>query len=137
MPFKSGKSGNPAGRPPKNASPTAVMARLARGHAEKAMRVMAEALEDPDPRVRLVAARDILDRAYGKARETLEVIEDQSGVHSLDDATLNVLVDGLKKIYVLKDTHPHLWEQVMQAVEENEKAAVLPPPTKGKSKRGG
>ena len=135
--FKSGFSGNPAGRPPKNASATSMMARLARGHAEKAMRVMAESLDDPDPRVRMVAAKEILDRAYGKAKETVEVIEDQGGVHGFDDESLNVLIDGLKKIYVLKETHPDLWEQIMKAVEENEKTQVLPPPKKGKTKRGG
>ena len=101
------------------------------------MRVMAESLDDLDPRVRMVAAKEILDRAYGKAKETVEVIEDQGGVHGFDDESLNVLIDGLKKIYVLKETHPDLWERIMKAVEENEKTQVLPPPRKDKPKRGG
>jgi HEAT repeat protein len=54
--FRPGESGNPGGRPKG-------IARLAREHA---LQVLVDALDHPNPRVRLTAAVEVLNRGYGK-----------------------------------------------------------------------
>lgn len=57
--FKPGQSGNPGGRPKG-------IAAKAREHADQAIDVLVNGMDDPDPRVRIAAAREILDRGWGK-----------------------------------------------------------------------
>lgn len=55
-----GQSGNPGGRPKG-------IAAIARQHTDKAVDVLVAAMDEDDPRVRVAAAKEILDRGYGKA----------------------------------------------------------------------
>src|SRR4051812_16618811 len=48
------------------------MRAAAQQHAEKALEVLARAMESPDLRVAASAANDILDRAYGKPTPELD-----------------------------------------------------------------
>ena len=57
--FRPGQSGNPGGRPKG-------IAAKAREHTDRAIEVLAEALESQDERVRVTAAEKLLDRGYGK-----------------------------------------------------------------------
>ncbi len=59
MVFKPGQSGNPGGRPKG-------IAALARQHTDKALEVLVEGMENEDPRVRVTAAKEVLDRGWGK-----------------------------------------------------------------------
>lgn len=57
--FKPGQSGNPGGRPKG-------IAAKAREHTDNALTVLVDGMADPDPRVRVSAAKEVLDRGWGK-----------------------------------------------------------------------
>jgi hypothetical protein len=59
-PFPKGVSGNPGGRPKG-------IAAKAREHTDKALDVLVEGMADEDPRVRVAAAKEVLDRGWGKS----------------------------------------------------------------------
>jgi hypothetical protein len=46
---------------------------LARKNSLQAMQTIVDCLKDPDPRVRVTAATTILERAWGKPKETLQL----------------------------------------------------------------
>ena len=63
-----GHSLNPGGRPALPAD----LREAAQAHSSKAMTVLAEMLDDPDPRVRIRAAEVLLDRGYGKPTQQID-----------------------------------------------------------------
>lgn len=68
---KGGSSPNPAGRP-------AVLRDLrerARGYGPEALQMLATVMRDPDagPAARVAAAKELLDRGFGKAVQSLDV----------------------------------------------------------------
>lgn len=65
--FQKGVSGNPGGKP-KGEDVRA----LARKNTKKAMQRIIDLIDDGDPRVAFMAAKEVLDRAYGKPK----VVED-------------------------------------------------------------
>lgn len=65
-PWKPGVSGNPRGRP----KVAEEVRTLARAHGQRAFERLLELIDDPDPRVALMAAKEVLDRAYGKPAQT-------------------------------------------------------------------
>lgn len=66
-PFKKGQSPNPGGRP----KAVKEVIELAREHTTHAVRRLAELLDDPDGRVVVAAAKELLDRGYGKAPQAI------------------------------------------------------------------
>lgn len=74
MPFEPGQIANPKGRPIK----TNMATLEARKHAEKAIFRLAELLDSEDDNIRHKSAVSLLDRAYGKPKETLG-LEDGDG----------------------------------------------------------
>ena len=66
--WKPGVSGNPAGRPKKLVD----IAELCREHGPRAVQVVVSLLDDADSRVRMAAAKELLDRGYGKPTQTIE-----------------------------------------------------------------
>lgn len=58
--FVPGVTGNPGGRPKG-------IAAIARQHTDKAVDVLVAAMDSNDERVKIAAAKEILDRGYGKA----------------------------------------------------------------------
>jgi len=69
--FVKGQSGNPKGRP----AVVKEIRELAQQHGTKAVEVLASLMNDvaQDGRVRIAAARELLDRGYGKASQHIEV----------------------------------------------------------------
>jgi|SRR5215831_18841259 len=60
--WKPGQSGNPSGRPKSDVDLPAIC----RGHTLAAVNVLVECLQDPDKRISLAAARELLDRGHGR-----------------------------------------------------------------------
>ena len=69
-PFVKGQTGNPNG--PK-AMPADIRALLRDRAGPAAVRKLVELIDHDDPKIALAAARDIADRTYGKAKESVEV----------------------------------------------------------------
>lgn len=75
MTWQSGKSGNPAGRTPEDR----MVKRLAREHTEAAIRKLAQWMESDNPKASVAAAIALLDRAWGKPKQAVE-LQDESGL---------------------------------------------------------
>jgi hypothetical protein len=72
MPFKKGISGNPGGRPKKTETLLEIEA-LARQYAPQAMEALVKiAMSGKTDSARVAASIAILDRAFGRPRQTLE-----------------------------------------------------------------
>ena len=66
MPFQAGQSGNPGGRPKESAEIRA----LARQHSPKAFARIIGLIDSEDEKVAFNAAKEVLDRAYGKPAQS-------------------------------------------------------------------
>jgi hypothetical protein len=70
IPFKKGQSGNPGGR----AKVISELRDLARAHTAEAIETLVRALNDKSGSVRIVAARELLDRGWGRAVQSYDVV---------------------------------------------------------------
>lgn len=77
MPFVKGQSGNPGGRPKAVMPDGRTLAEAAREHSPEALRVLVEALSDPD--TALAAAKEILDRGFGRPAQAVELTGEGGG----------------------------------------------------------
>jgi hypothetical protein len=64
-PWRKGESGNPSGRP------KGIEAR-AREHTDQALETLVRALDDPDRRIAITAAGILLDRGWGRCKQTIQ-----------------------------------------------------------------
>ena len=87
--FRPGVTGNPGGRPKG-------IAALAREHKDKALSVLSAALDDEDARVRIAAAREILDRGYGKPVTMTADVTDR--LDDWDDDALAAALDTVRSV---------------------------------------
>lgn len=69
MAFQKGQSGNPGGRPKECAE----VKELAREFGPEAISKLVELMRGDDARVAKAAADSLLDRAYGKAAQTVDM----------------------------------------------------------------
>jgi hypothetical protein len=76
--FKKGESGNPGGRPKLPAE----MREMFQANAPEAFEVLCKHLHANDPKVSVTAAKEILDRAYGRPLQSIDanVTEDGGSV---------------------------------------------------------
>jgi hypothetical protein len=77
MAFVKGQSGNPGGRPKAVMPDGRTLSEAAREHSPEALRVLVEALSNPD--TALAAAKEILDRGFGRPAQALEITGEDGG----------------------------------------------------------
>lgn len=70
------------------------MAAKAREHADKALQVLVEALGDQSGKVRISAARELLDRGFGKSISMTADVSKR--LDDMDDASLDTAIDALR-----------------------------------------
>ena len=84
-----GQSGNPGGRPKG-------IAALAREHKDKALAVLVEAMDDADGRVRIAAAREVLDRGFGKPITMTADVSNK--LDDMDDDAIDAALDAIRSV---------------------------------------
>lgn len=87
MAFQKGQSGNPGGRPKRDAAINGA----ARKHAMRAIETAVAIMDDDTvaPKTRLAAASLILDRGYGKPAQTIDAtISDERDIRDLTTSEL-------------------------------------------------
>lgn len=67
-------------------------------HGPKALQALVKLLDAPDPKIRAVAAREILDRAYGRPMTPTELTGKDGGPIAVDDISD---VDALRRVRFL------------------------------------
>ena len=87
IPFKPGQSGNPGGRPKG-------LGTKAREYGDKCIEVLADALDSDDVKTRIAAARELLDRGYGKPLTMTAEVSNR--LDELDDDTLDAAIGILR-----------------------------------------
>lgn len=87
MPFEKGKSGNPEGRRAEQGN--AQLRKLLEPYQEKAAETIAKLLEDKDKDLQFKAAKDILDRCFGKARQQMDLGATKEFTRALLSVTRN------------------------------------------------
>ena len=75
-PFRPGQSGNPGGRPKSNEH----VRNIARSNSVRAVERLIELIESDDERVALTAAKEVLDRAFGKPKPDTEHDKEQLSI---------------------------------------------------------
>jgi hypothetical protein len=97
IPFQKGQSGNPGGKNKQIEE----MKSLARDNGTKALNRIIELIDCEDPRVCLMAAKEVLDRAFGKVKAEEE---DPGGKSKA--VTINIVrfSDGAKSTLQLEAT---------------------------------
>lgn len=70
-PWQPGQSGNPGGRPKVNPE----LRRAAQEHSAEALDTLVKVMRTGKPSEQLLAAREILDRAWGKPAQAVEVTD--------------------------------------------------------------
>jgi hypothetical protein len=90
-PVQKGKSGNPSGRP----KIVTQIKELARAHGGEAFKKILELMRSDDERVAFAAAQEILNRAYGKPTQAVDVTHKREPA-DFSDAELYAIARGGK-----------------------------------------
>lgn len=89
------------------------------GHSLRtmALKVWQKALEDPDPKIRLAAAKEIADR-FGLVKTTQTKVEHKHQFEGMSDDELRAFIqDRAKATKMIDITPPSLVEEAVQAIE--------------------
>lgn len=77
--FKPGQSGNPGGRSPRVGPNGETIAQLARAHTTEAVERLVRVMRGADDELALKAVQAILDRGWGKPKESVDLDANVTG----------------------------------------------------------
>lgn len=97
MPFQKGQSGNPGGRAQRVTSDGRTLKQICRDHTDKAIAVLVEVLESGSENAKMTAAKEMLDRGWGRATQPISGDDDAPPVsHTMDFGKLST--EALREI---------------------------------------
>ncbi len=102
---------------------------LARDHTEKAIEVLAEILDDEDPKYQIAAAKELLDRGHGKPlNATIHVPASRQQAQRLANMTDAELQAALLSTPLPQLAAPQLYPEEAEAIEAERAAPTAPDP---------
>jgi hypothetical protein len=141
MPFKPGTSGNPGGRPKKTETLLEVEA-LARKYAPQALDVLLKiATEGKSDSARVAAATAILDRAFGRPRQTLQAQNESNVQYFISDKPLTAeewrqsIAPGIEHLVVISSNRYVSSCMMHDAAQGEEAQSVAAPDASIRSRR--
>jgi Family of unknown function (DUF5681) len=90
MPFRKGKSGNPGGRPKVIGEVQALAREHTKGAIETLSTIMCD--EGAPAAARISAANALLDRAYGRAAQTIDTAVTNKPIEKMSDEELMAII---------------------------------------------
>jgi hypothetical protein len=127
--WKPGESGNPAGL----SKPQAEVMRLAREAGPKAMQTLIDLLDDEDPKVRQSSAIALLDRGFGRPKQTVE--------GSVDISITQLHLDAVRELAAVQrrssewpaQERPGMIDGNATVIDVDEGEVVSPSPERGEA----
>lgn len=87
MAFQKGKSGNPGGRSPRRTSDGRTLKEVCREHTDDAIKVLIDILAKGTEGAKLTAAKELLDRGWGRATQPVSGDDDAAPIRTAVDVS--------------------------------------------------
>jgi len=87
MAFQKGQSGNPGGRPHRVTSDGRTLKQICRDHTDDAIKTLVDILREGSEGSKLTAAKELLDRGWGRATQPVSGDDDAAPIRTAVDVS--------------------------------------------------